>query len=174
MSCILFRPRRGSSRATRSSDEGPHNPDSPEDPETKALHDKIDAALRKLHNNLGHPPLKELLRDLRHSKASAKALERASKLRCAVCANHQRPTAPLHSNANVVLEFNEQIGVDVKYLPSWVQGQKIPCLNILDLATSLQVMVPLPKQETGTLVRDAIRDRWIAWAGPPQHIRVDP
>ena len=44
----------------------------------------------------------------------------------------------------------------------------------MDLGTSLQVLVPLPKTETGELLRDALRDRWIAWSGPPQKLVVDP
>ncbi|CAE7347138.1 RE1, partial [Symbiodinium microadriaticum] len=53
-------------------------------------------------------------------------------------------------------------------------GQKVPCVNIVDYASSLQVMVPLFKRETGELIRSVVRDRWVSWAGPPKVLVLDP
>ena len=131
-------------------------------------------ALKKLHANLGHPSTKELVRVLRHSGASEEAVRLAGQLQCSVCANNQRPSPPPPANASVAKEFNEQVGLDIKYLPSWEPTKKIPCVNIVDYATSLQIMIPLPKVETGDLIVAALRDRWIAWAGPPQRLVLDP
>ena len=155
--------------------ENPREPAAPdENPEESARIRMVDAALKKLHNNLGHPTARELIRILRHSKASEEAVSRVSHLRCPVCSNQQQPGAALPANASITREFNEQIGIDVKYLPGWELTQRAPFLNIVDYATSLQVMVALPKAETGEILVDALRDRWIAWAGPPQRIVLDP
>ena len=134
----------------------------------------IDAALKRLHANLGHPSERELTRILKHSGASALALQRVSEIRCGVCLNQSRPSAPLPANTSVAQTFNEKVGLDVKYLPGWQARQKIPCVNIVDYATSLQVMVPLTKMETGDTIRAALRDRWVSWAGPPQVLNLDP
>ena len=45
---------------------------------------------------------------------------------------------------------------------------------MVDYASSLQVIVPLFKRETGELIRAAVRDRWLAWAGPPKAVLLDP
>ena len=135
---------------------------------------RIDQALKRLHTNLGHPSLKDLIRILKHSRASDLAVQRAAALRCSVCANQQRPAAPLPSNASVVRDFNEVVGLDIKYLPGWQPQQKIPCVNCVDMATSLQIMTPIFKRETGEIIVDSFRDRWIAWAGPPQKLVLDP
>ena len=135
---------------------------------------KIDLAIKKLHSNLGHPTLRELVRILKHSGASRAALARARHLQCPVCANNQRPASPLPANTHTVGEFNDKVGIDVKYLPSWKEGQKVPAVNILDYATGLQVMVPIFRKETADLTRAAVRDHWISWAGPPVAIALDP
>ena len=135
---------------------------------------RVDQALKRLHANMGHPSTKDLIRILEHSRASDLAIRRASALQCSICANQQRPSAPLPANASVVKDFNDVVGLDVKYLPGWQPQQKIPCVNCVDMATSLQVMTPITKRETGELLVDAFRDRWIAWAGPPQRLVLDP
>ena len=159
------------------------SPDQPQEPQAEGgTQDEedveecrmIDRALKRLHANLGHPSSKELVRILKHSGASHKAIGRLASTECSVCANQARPTAPLPANGTVAVEFNEKVGIDVKYLPGWKPTQRIPCVNIVDYATSLQVMVPLPRAETGELLCDALRDRWLAWAGPPSLLYLDP
>ena len=76
------------------------------------------------------------------------AVQRASVLQCNVCANQARPQAPLPANTSTATEFNDKIGLDVKYLPGWNPQQKIPCVNVVDYATSFQVMVPIFSRET--------------------------
>ena len=74
-----------------------------------------------------------------------------------------------------VTEFNKRIGLDVKHLQGWKANRKIPAVNIVDYASSFQIMVPLqaPK-ESAELIRKALCEHWIAWAGRPSEIVVDP
>ena len=148
----------------------PELPDPQQDPETL----KIDQALRKLHNNLGHPSSKDLMRILKHSNASQQALERVQYLQCQVCSNQQRPAAPLPANTSRTCQFNEKLGLDVKYLPGWNPGQKVACVNLVDYASSFQMMVPIGRRETGALLKQALSEKWVSWAGPPQILRLDP
>ena len=159
-------------RDANTAPEGSGDPD--KSPEQVAREGQVDRALKKLHSNLGHPSNKELVRLLKHSNASQMAIDRAQNFQCPVCANQQRPAVALPANASACHEFNEQVGLDVKYVDGWKQGQKVPCVNIVDFATSLQVMIPLTKTETGESLVAALRDRWVAWAGPPQRLILDP
>ena len=134
----------------------------------------IDKALKKLHVNLGHPSAKELVRVLKHSRASQLAVDRVAHLECSVCSNHIRPAPPVPAKVPDNLEFNDRVGLDVKYLPGWQQSQKLACVNLVDYATSLQIMIPIGKRETGPLLVETFRDHWISWAGPPKKLVLDP
>ena len=117
-------------------EEAPPGEEVSRDPEKDR---KIDLALKKLHSNLGHPSSRGLIRVLRHSGASQLAVERATLLQCSVCANHQRPSAPLPANTDRVKELKDRVGLDVKHVTGWSTGHKQVCVNIVDYATSLQV-----------------------------------
>lgn len=134
---------------------------------------KIMSAVRKLHKNLGHPSADDLVRMLKHAKASSEAIEAAKTLQCTVCANHQQPSAALPSNVPRILDFNAQVGLDVKCLPGWQANQTIPCVSI-DYATGLHVMTPIFRKETSELIKGVLRDSWISWAGPPEYLVTDP
>ncbi|OLP88380.1 putative transposon protein [Symbiodinium microadriaticum] len=132
------------------------------------------ASLHKLHTNLGHPPNPVLVRVLKHGGASQAALDLARELTCEVCEAQKQPKPAPLAQTHRVTEFNRRVGLDVKYLPGWLPNQKIPALNIVDYASSFQIMVPLPSGETGELLRQALQERWISWAGVPHEIVVDP
>ena len=72
------------------------------------------------------------------------------------------------------LLFNDRIGLDVKYVDGWTVNQKVPCVNILDYGSSFQVMVPIYKKESSDVILQVLQDNWIAWAGPPKVLCVDP
>ena len=71
-------------------------------------------------------------------------------------------------------QFNQCIGIDVKYLDGWKPGQKIKALNIVDQASCFQVMVPFHERETSSLLRELVDTHWIRWAGPPDSVVLDP
>ena len=135
---------------------------------------KIQAAVAKLHKNLGHPSTPELIRIMKHSGASSQAIKVAQSLQCSVCMNHQPPSSALPANVPQSLEFNHHIGLDVKYLKGWKVNQRVPCVSIVDYGTSFQVMAPIFERETAELLKGVLRDSWIVWAGPPQNITTDP
>ena len=155
--------------AERSSDgqEPNHDPDQPEV-------GNVSRALRRLHANLGHPSNKDLVRVLRNSDASEESIRQASELECSVCHNHKAPSSALPANTSRATRFNEKIGLDVKYLPGWKPNQKVPCINIIDYASSLQVMCPIFQRETSEVTIGVLRDSWIHWAGVPEHLELDP
>lgn len=132
------------------------------------------AIIEKLHKNLGHPSNADLVRVLKHGQASDEALELARHLECDFCKSHAKPKTPFPSQVNRVLEFNRQIGLDVKHLKGWKPNQKVKALNVVDHASGFQRMIPFFETETSKLLRDLLEQHWIAWAGIPEEIVLDP
>ena len=130
--------------------------------------------LQRLHQNLGHPSTEQLVRILRHSKASSEAIECAKTLQCTTCLNHRAPAPALPANVPSPLAFNDQIGLDVKYVSGWKINQRVPCINIVDYGTGFQSVVPIYTKESSELIKRVLQDSWIAWAGPPKALCVDP
>ena len=135
---------------------------------------QVKNAIYKLHKNLGHPSTAELVRLLKHSKASEQAIQAAQELQCSVCANHVRPASALPANVPRCVDFNHQLGLDVKYMPGWKPNQSIPCVNLVDYGTSLHVCAPIFERETAELLKGVLRDSWISWAGAPEYLITDP
>ena len=137
--------------------------------------EQLRASLHCLHVNLGHPNNATLIRVLKHGGASQRAIDAARAFCCELCETKQRPKPAHPAQVERVTEFNRRIGIDVKYLQGWKANQKIPAVNIVDYASSFQIMVPLqaPK-ENAELIRKALWEHWIAWAGQPSEIVVDP
>eukprot|EP00435_Cladocopium_sp_Y103_P072224 s637_g39.t1 len=71
------------------------------------------------------------------------------------------------------MEFKEKIGMDIKYLQGWKVNQRVPCINIVDYSTSLQIMAPIFNRESAEVTKGVFRDSWIAWAGPPKVLEID-
>ena len=157
-----------------SPEEAHEEVESPEVHPDSAEDRRIKSALAKLHKNLGHPSSQDLVRILKNSKASSRAIELAGKLQCTVCQNHQQPKAALPANVPNIPEFNHHIGLDVKYLPGWKINQRIPCVSLVDCGTSMHIMAPIFQKENAELLKGVLRDSWIAWAGVPRHLSVDP
>ena len=130
--------------------------------------------LLKLHVNLGHPSCSNLARVLKHGGASQEAIELAREVQCDVCRAQKPPTPPPPAQTHRAEHFNQRVGLDVKYLQGWQPNQKVPCLNIVDYASSYQIMVPLSGRATGEMIRQAFQERWVTWAGVPEEIVVDP
>ena len=132
--------------------------------------------LKKLHNNLGHASGRDLVRVLKNAGGSEQAIRLATDFekQCEVCQQRQRPTPCLPASSHQFLSFNERIGFDVKQVPGWNTNQKVKCLNIVDYASSFQVMLPFFEQETSEQLRNLFQTRWVSWAGQPLEVLVDP
>ena len=127
----------------------------------------------KLHRNLGHPPNHDLVRILKHGQASEKAMELARKFTCNFCQSRVKPHVPLPAKSSRPQEFNQSLGIDVKYLNGWKPGQTIKAVNMVDQASCYQVMVPFYQTETSRLLRDIVAEHWIKVFGPPKEVLLD-
>ena len=136
--------------------------------------DQIKSSLKKVHNNLGHPTNRNLIRVLRNAGGSDRALRLAGEFSCEICANRQHPGPCLPASAHQIVDFNHRVGIDVKLFPGWEENQKVKCLNIVDYASSFQVVVPFYEVETAQVLKDLFRLRWQSWAGVPVEVICDP
>ena len=135
---------------------------------------KIKESLMKLHRNLGHPSNADLVRVLKHGQASNDAIKMARDLSCDFCTARKAPTVANPGKTSTVTEFNQRVGLDVKFLPGWKPNQRVTALNIVDHATSYQLVVPFFETETFTVLRKLYLERWVQWAGPPCEVILDP
>ena len=85
-----------------------------------------------------------------------------------------KPRPALPAQPERVTTFNKRVGTDIKYVTGWKVNQKIPAVNIIDYASSFQVVVPLFERVTATAIRRTIQERWTNWAGQPDEILCDP
>ena len=135
---------------------------------------KVCQAVHKLHCNLGHPSRTDLVRILKHARVSAEAIEAAKAHQSTVCLNQRVPASALPAKPPKLQEFNSTVGFDVKYLAGWKPNQRVPCVSIVDHATSLHVMAPIFHRETAEILKGVLRDSWIMWAGVPSCLVSDP
>ena len=139
-----------------------------------ASDDEIKQALTRLHKNLGHPQNHDLVRILKHGNASEKAIQMARTFTCDLCKSHRKPQVPMPARSCRPTNFNQQVGIDVKYLPGWKPNQKVKALNVVDQASCFQQMIPFYETEHSALLRRLYAQHWVAWAGPPQELVLDP
>ena len=81
--------------------------------------ERVKKALIKLHTNLGHPGVKEMLRVLKHGRESELAIQRARRMHCDVCAENVQPKLARPAIPRQVLDFNERLSLDILSLPHW-------------------------------------------------------
>ena len=76
----------------------------------------IASALRRVHQNMGHPSNEDLARHLRLAGADTQAVKACQQLRCQTCC--RSTTAGSRRPAKVVkpLDFNEEVAVDTMHL----------------------------------------------------------
>lgn len=131
----------------------------------------VGGALKRLHQNLGHPSQRELVRHLRLSGAPAEMVEGAEKLVCKTCASCAQPKAHRVAKPAALLDFNEAVALDIIFLDT-LESTGIPALNMVDLASTYQVVVPIENRKSET-VAQAFYRHWISWAGVPGRLVLD-
>ena len=154
---------------------GEHDEAAPEG-EVHSRHDveRVKRALRKLHTKLGHLGVKEMVRVLKHGRASELAIREARRMQCDMCAESVQPKLPRPAIPRHVLDFNERVGLDIVSLPHWGgAARSVKCLNIVCHGTLFQTIIPLRSGTTSLDVRRAYREGWQRWARDPKQAVLD-
>ena len=131
----------------------------------------VQNVLRRIHTNLGHPSNESLVRHLAQAGASGQALLGAKHLKCSVCLRTRPPRQPRPSKAVQSRRFNDRVFLDIIYIKN-VAGTSFTYLNILDDATTYQVLEHLPDRSEETVTR-ALVGGWLRYFGCPDQMVLD-
>lgn len=132
---------------------------------------RVATALRRLHQNLGHPSKRELVRHLRLSGAPEELIRGVEAMQCTVCASNARPKSHHVAKPAVMLDFNECLAMDVVFMLTADQKEHMG-LNMVDLASGYQVVAHLPDRKADT-VSQVFLQHWVNWAGVPEKLVLD-
>ena len=123
--------------------------------------------VRNAHYNLGHPSTATLLRLMRRAGANDAVQRYARWWKCPQCSEREAPGATPSTTAPYrPRTFNLMVGCDMKVVHDH-QGQQYYALNIVDFATTFQVMAMLD----GCSAEECAEKFWlwwVVWAGPPK------
>lgn len=129
------------------------------------------SALKRIHQNLGHPSNHDLARHLRLSGASDLVVAAAQGLRCTTCERMRQPGTKRPARVVRPLDFNQEVCVDILNLYD-LDNNKVEAMSILDLATGYHVVKRIRGKKSTDYLED-FNDFWMGWAGPPEQVTVD-
>ena len=128
--------------------------------------------IKKLHCNLGHPSTRDLQRFLRNGGAPQDVIEAVGWIKCAACAQTQRPR--LHRSVRLPphdLQFNDQVMVDCFHIKD-PKSEGHWFMSMLDRSTMYHLVTYIPNHSPQTFVDVFFRD-WVKWAGNPIEVSID-
>ena len=131
----------------------------------------VASTLRRIHQNLGHPPNRELIRHLRLSGASEGIVRAAEQMQCRTCDKHSKPRPARVTQPHAALDFNQVVAIDIIWLDT-CESQALPALNCVDMSSTYQVVIPLTGISSGEVGASFV-DGWISWAGAPKNVLAD-
>ena len=128
-------------------------------------------ALRRIHQNLGHPSNADLARHLKLAGASEEAVKASQSIHCETCASQSNPGTRRPAKIVRPLEFNQEVSVDTINLQD-NRGKKVEVLSILDQATGYHVVKRISGRNSAAYASD-FNTAWSMWAGPPLKVTCD-
>ena len=139
----------------------------------RKLVQKVRIAIR-LHRQFGHVPQEVLLNLLRSARVS-KEYNAVKYFRCIEC----KETAPRRTGHKTSLPYRygfiNALGIDVLEILD-TDGAKYQVLNMICLGTCFQLAEIVRSgsgQPTSARCLEAIKKRWISWAGNPNTVQCD-
>ena len=131
----------------------------------------MQASLRRLHQNLGHPRGEDLCRHLRLAGCEPNIIKAVKGMKCATCEATKGPGIARPSTLPRLLDFNSCVGIDIMYCHD-IQDVRHAFLTMTDWATSYHAVAKLEK-ETGPDVERAFNTHWLSPFGPPTSVSID-
>ena len=120
--------------------------------------ERVKKAPMKLHTNLGHPGVKEMVRVLKHGRASKLAIQEARRMRCDVCAENDE------TKASPTGDPSSSAGLGRLHKICEMSEHRVPRYSFPDDYTTL-VGNDCPGSETSIPRR---------WARHPKRVVLDP
>ena len=126
--------------------------------------------ISKIHENMGHPSNRTLVRVLRLGGAKRRFILAAARHRCGACEAQKRPAGPIVSRSPTSFVFNDVVGLDLFFLNTY-EKHTLPAMNIVCWGTGLQRVIPL-RDQSGETLRNAYRNKLRSY-GRPRILVVD-
>ncbi|CAE7504439.1 RE2 [Symbiodinium natans] len=132
---------------------------------------RVASALRRLHQNLGHPRQADLIRHLRLAGCDNEILKGARSLRCQVCDANVAPRIARPSVVPQLCDWNDTVGVDIFYAHD-IDDKKHTFLSVVDYGTTLHQVVRVDGQSSDD-IEGKFNELWILPYGPPKVVVAD-
>ncbi|OLP81847.1 Copia protein [Symbiodinium microadriaticum] len=131
----------------------------------------VATALRRLHQNLGHPRQEDLIRHLRLAGCDTAILKAARSMRCQVCDANAAPKIARPSTLPPMLDFNDTLGLDLFFCHD-INDVKHGFLSVVDYGTSYHLATRVDGQSTED-IETKFNEMWLLPFGPPKAVVID-
>ena len=112
-------------------------------------------ALRRIHQNLGHPSNSDLARHLKLSGADQAMVEAAKGIRCETCERLKQPGTRRPAKVVRPLDFNQEVALDVLNLFD-LSNNKVVALSMLDMATGYHLVRRVSGKKSENYLQDFV------------------
>ena len=131
----------------------------------------VASALRRLHQNLGHPQTGDLIRHLRLAGCDSTVLKAARSLRCQVCDANVGPKIARPSVTPQLCDWNDTVGIDLFYAHD-SNDVKHTFLSAVDYGTTYHLAIRVDGQSADD-IEAKFNEMWVMPFGPPKSVVVD-
>ena len=131
----------------------------------------VQVALKRLHQNLGHPRIVDMLRHLRYAGADEGVLKACKKMRCEVCDRNQKTQVARPATLPSLLDMNQLVSIDVFHAFD-VDRVRHEFLSVIDHATTFHLVCELQGHSTEAFCR-GFTQLWGNVFGAPGTISTD-
>ncbi|CAE7340119.1 unnamed protein product, partial [Symbiodinium sp. CCMP2456] len=132
---------------------------------------RVATALRRLHQNLGHPQLHDFVRHLRLAGCEAPVLKAARSMRCQVCEASAGPKVARPSTVPVLHDWNDTLGIDLFFAHD-INDRKHTFLSVVDYGTTYHLAARLDGHSADD-IEAKFNEIWVLPFGPPKTVVVD-
>ena len=131
----------------------------------------VATALRRLHQNLGHPRREDLIRHLRLAGCESSILKAARSMRCQVCDANAGPKIARPSTIPPMVDFNDTLGLDLFFCHD-VDDVKHGFLSVIDYGTTYHLAARVDGQSAED-IEAKFNEMWLLPFGPPKAVVID-
>ena len=128
------------------------------------------AAVRRLHNNTGHPNLADLIKFMRAARVRAEVIAWAAKeFRCGTCEARAKPKPARPAVIPRSYMPSQVLGVDLIYIPEIGGTGTFPALSMVDWGTNYQMVERVGSKQPREVWR-TLSATWFRTFGPPESL----
>ena len=131
----------------------------------------VRSALKRLHQNLGHPRGADLVRHLRLAGCEASVVKAAKGMRCQVCEATRQPQVARPTTLPRMLSFGEIVCADILYAHD-CEDKRHTFLSLVDVGATYHVVIKLANTG-GKEIEKAFNTYWLTPFGAPNAISLD-